>query len=176
MSTRSKGALPNRTPITVAVLAAAFAAPTLAQVEGFFAGLKSHSEVPVRSTTGLGSFQATLMSPTALSYTLTYINLEGQAQQSHIHVGSAWDNGGISVFLCTNIAGGSASTPACPSSGGTVTGTLTSSDVLGPTDQGIAAGEFDELLRAMRDGAAYVNVHSDLFPAGEIRGQIISGP
>ena len=32
--------------------------------------------------------------------------------------------------------------------------------------------EFDELLRAIRAGATYVNVHSTRWPGGEIRSQI----
>jgi len=44
--------------------------------------------------------------------------------------------------------------------------------------QGIAAGEFAELVRALRVGMTYANVHSagtgvpTNFAAGEIRGQI----
>jgi len=44
--------------------------------------------------------------------------------------------------------------------------------VIGPTDKGIAAGEFAELIRAMRNGATYANVHSELYPSGEVRGNI----
>jgi hypothetical protein len=44
--------------------------------------------------------------------------------------------------------------------------------VVGPAGHGIAAGEFAELVRALRAGAAYANVHTTTFPAGEIRGQI----
>jgi hypothetical protein len=44
--------------------------------------------------------------------------------------------------------------------------------VIGPAGQGIAAGEFAELLAAMRAGVTYVNVHSTLYPGGEIRAQI----
>jgi len=44
--------------------------------------------------------------------------------------------------------------------------------VIGPSSQGVAAGEFDELIRAIRAGATYVNVHSTLYPPGEIRAQI----
>jgi hypothetical protein len=53
-----------------------------------------------------------------------------------------------------------------------VTGTLTPANVVGPTGQGIAAGEFAEVIRAIRKGSAYANVHSTKFPGGEIRGQI----
>jgi hypothetical protein len=45
-------------------------------------------------------------------------------------------------------------------------------DVIGPTTQGIEPGAFAELVRAMRAGVTYTNVHSTKFPAGEIRGQI----
>jgi hypothetical protein len=44
--------------------------------------------------------------------------------------------------------------------------------VIGPTGQGIAPGEFAELVRAIRAGATYANVHTDKHPTGEIRGHI----
>ena len=40
---------------------------------------------------------------------------------------------------------------------------------------GTRAGETAELAAALRAGLAYVNVHTNLSPAGEIRGQINSG-
>jgi CHRD domain-containing protein len=47
--------------------------------------------------------------------------------------------------------------------------------VIGPNNQGLEPGAFDELVRAMRAGFTYANVHSNRFPAGEIRGQIKPG-
>ena len=44
------------------------------------------------------------------------------------------------------------------------------SDVIGPEDQGIAPGEFQELVRAIRRNAAYVNVHTEAFPTGRSGG------
>jgi len=38
--------------------------------------------------------------------------------------------------------------------------------------QGVAAGEFDEFVQALRAEAAYANVHTAAFGAGEIRGQV----
>jgi hypothetical protein len=53
-----------------------------------------------------------------------------------------------------------------------VTGTLVAADVVGPSAQGVAAGEFAEFVKALRKRAAYVNVHTDLYPSGEIRGNV----
>jgi hypothetical protein len=44
--------------------------------------------------------------------------------------------------------------------------------VIGPLGQGVAAGEFAEVLAAIRKGVTYANVHSSRNPGGEIRGQI----
>lgn len=50
---------------------------------------------------------------------------------------------------------------------------LAAADMVGSAAaQGIAAGEFAELLRAVRAGQTYVNVHSTKFPGGEVRAQI----
>ena len=76
------------------------------------------------------------------------------------------------MFLCSNLGNGPAGTQPCPAGPATVTGTLTAADVVGPAAQGIAAGEFEELLRAIRARVTYVNVHSSKFPAGEIRSQL----
>src|SRR5262245_25754388 len=94
---------------------------------------------------------------------------------AHIHFGQRWQNGGVSVFLCANnppIANAPAGTQVCPTPAGTITGTITPADVIGPANQLIAPGEFAELLDAIDAGATYVNVHSTFFPAGEIRAQL----
>ena len=41
-------------------------------------------------------------------------------------------------------------------------------------NQGLNTGALAELIRAIRDGVTYANVHSTMFPGGEIRGQIKS--
>jgi hypothetical protein len=53
-----------------------------------------------------------------------------------------------------------------------VEGTITPAQVLVQDAQGFAAGDFDELVRAIRAGATYANVHSSVFSPGEIRGQL----
>jgi len=46
-------------------------------------------------------------------------------------------------------------------------------DVVGPANQGIAAGQVGSVIDAIRAGAAYGNVHSTMFPSGETRGQLV---
>ena len=63
----------------------------------------------------------------------------------------------------------------CGTPGGSVAeaeGVITAANVIGPAGQGIAAGEFAELIRAIKGGRTYANVHSSSFPGGEIRGKI----
>lgn len=137
----------------------------------FTASLEGFSEVPAISSTGVGEFIARLdKTGMMLDYELTYSGLEGVAQQAHIHLGQAGANGGVSAFLC----GGSppdSDKPPCPPSG-TVTGTIDPADVIGPSSQGIAAGEFAEVVAALRASVVYANVHTDKHPGGEIRGQV----
>ena len=134
--------------------------------------LVGYQENPDISSGATGSFEVTIDDTAqALAYQLSYSGLEGTVQQAHIHFGKRAVNGGISVFLCTNLGNGPAGTPACPQSG-TVSRTVGAADVVGPAGQGISAGEFNELVAAMRAGASYANVHSTTWPGGEIRAQI----
>jgi len=50
---------------------------------------------------------------------------------------------------------------------------LTAADVVGPAAQGVTAGEFSEVLDALREEAAYANVHTARFTGGEIRAQVL---
>jgi hypothetical protein len=43
--------------------------------------------------------------------------------------------------------------------------------VVALTAQGINAGDLAAVLRAIRAGASYANMHTTNFPGGEIRGQ-----
>jgi CHRD domain len=137
--------------------------------------LEGFQEVPAVSTDADGKFKAKVRDD-RIDYELTYEDLSGSVQQAHIHFGQRDVNGGISVFLCTNLGNGPDGTQACPPSPATIRGTIRAADVigpnLGPPPQGIAPGEFDELLRAIRAGMTYANVHSQPFPGGEVRGQL----
>jgi len=135
---------------------------------------KSFQEVPAISTSAVVELTGTVDDAnTELTYTLTYSGLKGNVTQAHIHFGQMGVNGGIVVFLCSNLGNGPAGTQACPAGSGTVTGTLTAADITGAASQGIGPGAFNQVTQAIRQGVAYVNVHSTLFPGGETRGQIV---
>jgi CHRD domain len=169
--------------VTSIAVIALVSASTVVLAQGFkkiSEFLTGYEEVPSVSTTGNGTFNARISNDESrIEWELSYSDLEGAVQQSHIHIGNVSVNGGISVFLCTNLGNGPAGTQPCPAPPATISGTIVAADVspnipataLART-QGLGTGEIDELIRAMRAGATYVNVHSTTWPGGEIRSQI----
>jgi hypothetical protein len=137
------------------------------------ATMSGYQEVPAVSSTGTADFTADVgKDGSSIAWQLSYGGLEGSVLQSHIHFGQRSVNGGISVFLCTNLGNGPAGTQLCPQSG-TISGTITAADVTaGAKAQGIDAGEYDELVRAIDAGKAYANLHTTTWPGGEIRAQL----
>jgi len=144
------------------------------------ARLSGYNETPLTlSTPASGQFKAQVnSSETMITYQLSYQGLEGTVTQAHIHLGRPAITGGIVLFLCTNLAppAGVPTPQACPTPPTTISGTLTAADVIAQTGQGIAgSADFGEVVRAIRAGATYANVHSTLRPGGEIRGPIGGG-
>jgi hypothetical protein len=165
--------------VILAALCAAF--PAYADGDKLRARLIGYNEVPSVSTVARGEFEAQISRDEQLiDYTLSYAGLQGTITQAHIHFGQRHTNGAIVIWLCgTATNPGPAGTQVCPPStaaGVTITGTIRAADVLVPPatsgTQQIAAGELNEVIDAIRAGAAYANVHSNLTPTGEIRGQI----
>lgn len=156
--------------------------------ERYAARLISYNEVATVSSVAKGRFSATVDEANqVITFEVSYEDLEGAVTMSHIHFGAPGTTGGISLWLCqTTIspapASVAATTPTCPASPGTVNGTLTATAVVGPgttpevatapAGQGISAGQFAEVVRAIRAGYTYANVHTVKFPAGEVRGQL----
>jgi hypothetical protein len=146
------------------------------------ARLSGFQEVPVVSSTGSGEFNAKLDKLTGeIDYEFSYSGMQGTVVQAHIHLGQRGVNGGIMVWLCqsaTNAAPAAvaATTPICSSPAFASSGRITATSVVGPGGaQQLGPGELAELGAAFRAGVAYVNVHTNLSPGGEIRGQVQSG-
>jgi hypothetical protein len=139
----------------------------------FGARLIGFEETPSESTPGRGTIRLRIVHGDTIHYVLHYEGFEaaeGNTLFSHIHFGQRGVAGGVSAFLC-----GGGNKPPCTPGQGTFEGDIVASDIIGPSVQGIAAGEMDEVLRAMRKGYTYANVHTTLNPAGLIRGQIGRG-
>jgi hypothetical protein len=149
------------------VVVAAVAAAPPQQPRNFVAPLSGDEEVPAVATNarGVAIFQ---LSPdgTQLSYRLIASNIDN-ILQAHIHArGAAGVNAPVVAFLYPD------NPPAVLIPGrhdGTLaTGTITSADLIGP----LAGMTLVDLLDAISDGDAYVNVHTTANPGGEIRGQL----
>jgi hypothetical protein len=135
----------------------------------FSARLLGIHETPSINTDGTASLRLRLnRSANTIDFTLTYQNLSGAPSAAHIHFGQERVAGGVMVFLCGG--GGQAVCPLTPS--GTISGTIAAANVQSLPAQGIHAGDMAAVLRAIRAGASYVNMHTTNFPGGEIRGQI----
>jgi hypothetical protein len=168
--------------VIAGLLATAAGAPQH-EPNNFRANLTGFREVPANSTVASGEFKATIINDTTIAYELTYSGLEAPITQAHIHFGQRFVAAGIALWLCqtdtnkdpTNLA------PTCPQEAQgptTVKGNLTAANLVGPAPQGILepnsdrASEFAQILKAIRAGVTYANVHTSKFPGGEVRGQI----
>lgn len=154
---------------TYAIASPPNSGPVIPQTKTFHADLNGFQENVSVSTQAFGTFDATLVDEDTLHFVFRYEGLEGgNSLFAHVHFGSRYTNGGVSYFFC----GGSTKPTPCPNVSGEVEGDITAADVIGPNGQGIEPGSFAEILRAMRAGHAYANIHTTRWPGGEIRGQI----
>jgi CHRD domain len=121
-----------------------------AQQQSIIAKLTGKNEVPPVNTQATGTAQFQLSSDgKELNYDLSAINLNG-FMMAHIHQGKAGENG----------------QPVAPLQMGK--GKVTSSDLQGS----LAGKQISDLVDIIKNGQAYVNVHTDQNQNGEIRGQI----
>lgn len=106
-----------------------------------------------------------------LYYALLLADAEG-VTQSHIHVGGSDETGDVVAFLFGATDEADEFTGPLENgitgNGLVAEGTITEEDLVGPYED----RSLDDLLDDLRDDEAYVNVHTEEHPAGEIRGQI----
>jgi hypothetical protein len=130
----------------VALAGAAGAAPTAGTKVS--AKLTAKAEVPApKGAKGSGSFTGTLTGR-KLVWKLTWGTLSGPANAAHIHLGKAGKAGNVAVPLCAGAT--------CKSG---IHGTVTLKAAV---------------LKALKAGGTYVNIHTAKNPAGEIRGKIVA--
>ena len=145
-----------------------------ASTDVFSAKLVGDNEVPPTASTATGTFHMEIDNSTStptINFTMTYAGMSGNPTFSHLHFGQVNVAGGIMIFLC-----GGGGQPNCPAAtSGTFSGTITSANVTGPTNQGVSVGDLVTALEAVLEGESYANIHSAKFPAGELRGQVRRG-
>jgi hypothetical protein len=127
-------------------------------------------QVPPINTEAMGRFAATVHHDDTITFEVTFENLSGGPLfQATINFAQFNVNGGVMISLC-----GAPTQPPCPpETSGSFTGTITPANVIGPANQGIAAGDLASALRVIGQGEGYVNLRTARFAnPGEIRGQI----
>jgi hypothetical protein len=139
------------------------------QTERFSASLAGGNEVPPINSAGTAAFDMTIQD--TITFSLTFSGLSSPLTLSHLHFAPSKVAGGVMIFLC-----GGGNQPACPAAtSGTITGTITAANVTGPGTQGITPGDLNSALEAVRSGLSYANMHTTMFPGGEIRGDVQRG-
>ena len=98
-----------------------------------------------------------------------WINVTGikKINQAHVHNGTTGQDGDIVVSLLSNSK--SAKGNATPPKIG-FNGNITKGDLRGP----MQGKDIPDLISLMGNGSAYVNIHTDKYPKGAIRGEISS--
>jgi hypothetical protein len=136
----------------------------------FIADLSGDQEVPPAETQGQGQAVFNLSEDGAtLTYKITISNVEN-ITMSHIHIAPAGQNGAPVVWLYPD----EPQSVLIPGmfSGILAEGTIAESDLIGD----LAGQQLSSLLQTIEAGNAYVNVHTEQYPEGEVRGQIMAAP
>ncbi|MEX2566364.1 MAG: CHRD domain-containing protein [Cyclobacteriaceae bacterium] len=123
--------------------------------------LSGDEEVPPRETDACGDAKVKFNAKnTVMNFKVTVEKLEN-VRFAHIHLAKMGANGPVVVDLRLDKVEG-------PVNGLYAEGSITSEDLKGL----LLGGDLEMLREAIRTGNAYVNVHTDKYPPGEIRGQL----
>jgi len=136
---------------------------SMAAAHGVFkAKLTGKEEVPAAETKGTGEAIFELSKDgKEITYILKVKGIEN-ARAAHIHVGKMGEEGAVVVGLF----GGPKKEGVV--SGVLAKGTITDANLTGP----LAGKTIGDLVELLKSGGAYVNVHTDKYPGGELRGQV----
>jgi len=151
--------------LTLGVLGAGVATAH-ADVITLTATLLGNEEQPGINTGAFGSATVTVdTGARTVTYKVDVFNLPSGVTASHIHVGAPGTTGPIIVNFAP---------PVNASNDFSYSGTVPESQWLLRPDQGIRSG--DDIIQAILGNNSYVNVHSTVNPAGEIRGRLVRQP
>jgi hypothetical protein len=138
-----------------------------ATTEAFVATLSGDKEVPPVQTQATGTAGFSQPHLSNMSYGVQVSNIEG-VTAAHIHQGKEGQNGPVIVtlFKADNETGTGAVNGQLV--GGTISNDMLEGPMAGKTLEG-------DLVKAIQNGEAYVNVHTAQNPDGAIRGQLTAG-
>ncbi len=148
--------------LLIAVVASlGVAAEEYGKRDDFKAKLTGGEAVPPIKTMAKGEAIFKLTKDDELTYKLTIADIEN-VSAAHIHMGKMGKSGGpvAGLFAGPKKEG--------KFSGALSEGTITSAGLMGP----LAGKSVKDLVELIKSGDAYVNVHTDKYPDGELRGQI----
>ncbi|MDQ5869292.1 MAG: CHRD domain-containing protein [Thermoproteota archaeon] len=136
------------------------------EAQTFSATLSGKDEVPPTKSIASGTAKFLVNeNDSQISYLVNLTGLK-KITQAHIHNGTSGQNGDVLVNLSNSKSAKNPDNPEIQ-----LTGTITKVDLQGP----LKGRELSDLLIVMRNGQAYVNAHTEIYPKGAIRGQIMSG-
>ena len=150
----------------MAMFVMGLAASANAEIIRFTAALSGSNETPPVLTGSFGSATLTLDTATqTVSWNIDIWNLPSGINNAHLHVGAP----GVAGPTVVNIP-----FPATASNDFNLTGSATTATAGLRPDQGIRS--WDDFLQSLVGGQVYINIHTQVFGGGEIRGQVIRVP
>ena len=126
----------------------------------FLSNLTNAQEVQadVVSTGATGTGLLFANNGTGVNLNVFQTGLSGPITAAHLHLGQRGTNGDVIVDLGAGIV----------ANGAAVRFQIDASSLTGPLD----GADFVEFLNELAAGNVYINLHTDLFPEGELRGQV----
>lgn len=165
--------------LTGSLLAAAVAMPAAAQQSVYTAVLSGSSEIPANTSPGMGSATVTIdLDAITMRVQESFSGLLGNTTAAHIHCCTdVSGTGSVGVATPTPTFPGFPSGVAAGSYDHTFDMTMASSyNAPFITATGGINGAFQALVTGLNGGNAYANIHTDMFPSGEIRGFLHAAP
>jgi hypothetical protein len=138
---------------TILTLVAIFGSILISHAQNYDAVLDGFQEVPPNSSPGVGEAEFTLSNSTFTCTSGSYQDLLGNSSAISVNDPGGYGTNAPVIIVLTL------------TSPGTQTGTFSGSGTL-------TAGQITDL----NNGNCYVNLRSNVYPSGEIRGQILAVP